>query len=344
MSLQTHSHRRKNLLTGDWVLVSPHRTQRPWQGQVDDPEGQDALPFDPGCYLCPGNERANGNRNPVYGGAFAFDNDFAALSPVSNIESSNSPVFVAEPESGICRVVCISERHDLRLATMDEKGVSMALEVLFREFAELDARQDIGYVQVFENRGQMMGCSNPHPHAQIWATSKMPVEPAKELAAQRTYFASNGHPLLMDYLAAELSDGARLICENEHAVSLVPYWAVWPYETMLLPRKPASGPGDLDQVEVTALANVLRRTLRAYEALFSAAVPYSLGFHARPSDGEAHPEWQFHVHIYPPLLRSASVRKHLVGFEMLGMPQRDLTPEAAANRLRDVLETTGREE
>jgi UDPglucose--hexose-1-phosphate uridylyltransferase len=337
MSMQTHSHRRKNLLTGEWILVSPHRTQRPWQGQVDDPEEGSAVGYDPGCYLCPGNRRAGGVQNPGYEGGFAFDNDFAALSAESEVETGKNPFFIAEAENGRCRVVCFSEKHDLRLALMDDEDVSRALAFLFDEFRKLDRQDDIGYVQVFENRGQMMGCSNPHPHAQIWATGSVPVEPAKECKTQAAYHAENGSSLLLDYLAAELEAGDRLVTVNEHAVSLVPFWACWPYETLLMPRRAMDGPDAMSSEEIAGLAQVLRKTLVSYEKLFSAAVPYSMGFHPRPSDGRDHPEWQFHAHIYPPLLRSASVRKHMVGFEMLGTPQRDLTPETAAERLRDAL-------
>jgi len=337
MSSQTHSHRRKNLLSGEWVLVSPHRTQRPWQGQVDDPDEGSMLNYDPDCYLCPGNKRAGGESNPDYSGGFAFDNDFAALSPESEIEPEPNPLFVSRAESGICRVVCFSEQHHLRLATMDDHQVARSLQLLFNEFAALDQRSDVNYVQIFENRGQMMGCSNPHPHAQIWATRSLPVEPAKELATQSGYFASNARPLLIDYMEAELEAGDRLVCSNQHAVSMVPYWACWPYETLLIPRRPVTGPGEMMAQEVAGLAQVLRQTLVACERLFSSAVPYSMGFHARPSDGAEHPEWQFHAHIYPPLLRSATIRKHMVGFEMLGTPQRDLTPETAAGRLREQL-------
>jgi UDPglucose--hexose-1-phosphate uridylyltransferase len=338
MSSKSHSHRRKNLLTGDWVLVSPHRTQRPWRGLVDDPEEGGSRKYDPGCYLCPGNERAGGERNPGYTGGFAFDNDFPALSPCSEFENVDDPLFVAQAESGICRVVCFSEKHHLRLASMDDEGVTRALELLFAEFCALDQRPEINYVQVFENRGQMMGCSNPHPHAQIWATGSVPLEPAKELETQSGYFSRNGCSLLLDYLAAELNAGERLVYSNEHAVSLVPFWACWPYETLILPGRAIAGPNDMSAVEIAGMAKVLRRTLVAAERLFSAAVPYTMGFHPRPSDGADHPGWQFHIHIYPPLLRSASVRKHMVGFEMLAMPQRDLTPEEAARRLRDSLE------
>jgi len=334
MSLQKHSHKRKNLLTGDWVLVSPHRAQRPWQGQIDAPERSEEKPYQEDCYLCPGNGRANGRQNPDYSGPFAFDNDFPALSAVSEVEQTSNPLFTAEAESGCCRVVCFSERHDLRLASMNNEAVVRALKFLMEQFIELDGRPDIGYVQLFENRGQMMGCSNPHPHAQIWATSTVPLEPAKEQACQSEYYRHNGRSLLLDYLAAELTDGTRIVSENRHFVSLVPYWAVWPFETMIIPRRPMAGPEDMDEDELADFAHVLRATLSAGDSLFETAVPYSMGFHPRPSDGKAHPEWQFHAHIYPPLLRSATIRKHLVGFEMLGTPQRDLTPEAAAQRLR----------
>lgn len=333
-SMQSHSHRRKNLLTGDWVLVSPQRNKRPWKGQVDAPEQGEGVAYDAACYLCPGNKRVNGERNPQYTGAFAFDNDFAALSDCSDISEPENPLFVSEPETGCCRVVCFSEQHHQRLANMDEAGVAQALKFLFAEFSELDHRADISYVQIFENRGAMMGCSNPHPHAQIWATSSVPVEPCKELKTQQDWFDSHGAPLLMDYLEAELEAGERIVAMNQHAVSLVPFWATWPFETLLLPRRAVAGPDEMSEVEVDALANVLKQTLSAGERLFSTAVPYSMGFHPRPSDGLEHPEWQFHAHIYPPLLRSASVRKHMVGFEMLGMPQRDLTAETAAEKLR----------
>jgi len=223
---------------------------------------------------------------------------------------------------------------------MNDEEAAQTLGLLFAEFQALDQRPDIGYVQVFENRGQMMGCSNPHPHAQIWATRSIPVEPCKELDTQSAYFAAKGRSLLVDYLEAELEAGERLVCSNVHAVALVPFWACWPYETLLLPRRPVAGPGELSEAEIGGLARVLRQTLVACERLFCTPVPYSMGFHPRPSDGARHPEWQFHAHIYPPLLRSASVRKHMVGFEMLGTPQRDLTPEAAAERLRDALKSS----
>ena len=340
MSIADQSHARRNALTGEWVLVSPNRLQRPWQGQVETIEDEALLKYDPGCYLCPGNKRANGNANPYYAGPFSFENDFPALSAASETGKQTSPFFQARDEAGICRVICYTERHDLRLATMDAEQLVTAIGAMIDQFSELDQRQDIGYVQLFENRGEMMGCSNPHPHAQVWATSHVPSEPSKELQSQLAYFQERQSSLLLDYLDAELADGARLLVDNEHFVAIVPYWAVWPFETMLVPRRAVAAPDELDTQAVEGLAEVLSAVLAGYDRLFGCSTPYSMGFHARPSDGKPHPEWQFHIHIYPPLLRSATVRKHLVGFEMLGMPQRDLTPEVAAERLRSSI--TGR--
>ena len=339
MTTYDQSHARKNILTGEWVLVSPHRTQRPWQGQTETPDDADAPSYDPECYLCAGNERASGEINPDYTGSYIFDNDFAALSAVSEIESSKSPLFQARTESGRCRVVCFSEQHNQRLATMSEVDIIAALNAINADFAALDASGQYNYVQVFENRGQMMGCSNQHPHAQIWATEHLPSEPAKELACQSQYLDENQSVLLLDYLENELADGARVIHSNEHFVALVPYWATWPFEQIILPRRHVGASSDLSGHEVQSLAALLKRSLGANDRLFDTSAPYSMGFHPRPSDGNNHPEWQFHLHIYPPLLRSATIRKHLVGFEMLGMPQRDLTPEVAAEQLRACTQT-----
>jgi len=334
MTAQTHSHKRKNMLTGEWVLVSPQRTQRPWQGQVEDATPDPGPAYDPQCYLCAGNVRVNGEHNPAYSGPFAFYNDFPALSVKSAAIGKAHPLFRSQSESGCCRVVCFSEKHNLPLANMSVADIARALEFLTQEFRQLGERPDISYVQIFENRGQMMGCSNPHPHAQIWATSGIPVEAEKEMRCQQAYLESHGRPLLMDYLAAELEDGSRLVCSNREAVSMVPYWATWPFETLLMPRRSMAAADEMSEHELLGFATILKATLQACDRLFSTSTPYSMGFHPRPSDGQEHPEWQFHAHIYPPLLRSATIRKHMVGFEMLAMPQRDLTPEAAAERLR----------
>ena len=334
MNNSDHSHARRNALTGEWVLVSPHRLRRPWQGQLETTDNEALPAHDDECYLCPGNERANGITNPDYSGAFAFDNDFAALTAASDVDSPAHPLFESRTESGCCRVLCYTDRHDLRLATMDGVQLTAAFEAMIGEFSALDARDDIGYVQVFENRGNMMGCSNPHPHAQVWATSNIPSEPAKELTSQLDYWEENDSVLLDDYLQAELADGDRIVVASEYSVAVVPYWAVWPFETLLLPRRVVAAPTELTADEVADLAATLGKVLASYDSMFGVAAPYSLGLHPRPSDGQPHPEWQFHIHVYPPLLRSATIRKHLVGFEMLGMPQRDLTPEVAAEKLR----------
>jgi len=338
MSLQTHSHTRRNLLTGDWVLVSPHRTERPWQGQVEPENADDSPEYEPECYLCPGNLRAGGVRNPSYTGTFVFDNDYPALSGDRGEADDAGPLFQSRPEKGYCRVVCFSEKHNLCLADMARNQIERALHALFAQFRQLDAAPGIGYVQIFENRGQMMGCSNSHPHGQIWATEELPLEPFKELRAQRDYRKTNGSSLLMDYLQAELEDDVRVVCGNDQFVAVVPFWAVWPFETLVIPRKRIAGPDEMTDDDVAGFADILKRVLSRYDHLFETSTPYSMGFHPRPSDGEDHDEWQFHAHVFPPLLRSATIRKHLVGYEMLATPQRDLTPEVAAENLRSAKE------
>ncbi len=330
-----HPHRRRNLLTGDWVLVSPHRTKRPWQGQVERLPAEQRPAYDPTCYLCPGNERAGGVRNPVYEGTYVFDNDFAALLPDSPRHAVGpSELFQAEAESGICRVICFSPRHDLTLPEMEVAAIERVVAVWADQVAELGSRPDIGYVQLFENKGAAMGSSNPHPHGQLWASYRVPQEPAKEDQAQQAYSAQQQRPLLIDYLAAEVQAQERVVIEQEHWVALVPYWAVWPYEILLLPRRHVTELPALSPAERRDLAGMLKRLLTRYDNLFETSFPYSMGWHGQPTDGRSHLHWQLHAHFYPPLLRSATVKKFMVGYEMLGNPQRDITPEQAAQRLR----------
>jgi UDPglucose--hexose-1-phosphate uridylyltransferase len=337
-------HRRLNALTGEWLLVSPHRTQRPWQGQVEATPADQRPPYDSTCYLCPGNQRAGGLQTPKYLSTYVFDNDFAALLPntaartvAHAINNQAGPALLrAESERGICRVVCFSPRHDLTLAGMDLASLRQVVDTWADQYAELGAIPWVRYVQIFENRGAMMGASNPHPHGQIWATSYLPQHAAREQNTQRDYYAANGRTLLTDYLALELAEGARIVCDNEHFVALVPFWAVWPFETLLISRRPIGALPDLLADERAGLAGILKRLTTRYDNLFEVSFPYSMGFHQRPTDGEAHPEWHLHAHFYPPLLRSATVRKFMVGYELLAEPQRDITPEAAAERLRAV--------
>jgi UDPglucose--hexose-1-phosphate uridylyltransferase len=328
-------HRRLNPLTRDWVLVSPHRTQRPWLGQVEKPPMETLPAYDPLCYLCPGNERAGGVRNPQYTSTFVFDNDFAALlPPISDPQSPVSPLFTAAPESGICRVVCFSPRHDLSLPELAQPEVEAVVGTWIAQTRDLGGRDFISYVQVFENKGALMGASNPHPHSQIWASSHVPNELAKELSSQADYLRESCSCLLCDYLKAEVERGERVVVANDGFTVVVPFWAVWPFEVLLLANRHIAALTDLTPGEVSALADIMRRLTTRYDNLFETSFPYSMGFHPAPSDGLPHPEWHFHAHYYPPLLRSATVRKFMVGYEMLAMPQRDLTPESAAERLR----------
>ena len=334
-SLRDGSHRRLNPLTGEWVLVSPHRMQRPWQGRREPETAPAALAHDPSCYLCAGNLRAGGVRNPDYSHTFVFDNDFPALKADAPAEREGEGLLVAEGESGICRVLCFSPRHNLTLAGMAVVDIERVVEAWVEETIALGGRPDISSVQIFENRGEMMGASNPHPHGQIWATRHLPNELEKEAHSQGEHLLKFGRPLLLDYLERELELRERIVFANDDFCVLVPFWAIWPFETMILPRRRVGGFDELNAREKSSLAGAFSGLTRRYDNLFEVPFPYSMGFHQKPTDGALHREWQLHAHFYPPLLRSATIRKFMVGFEMLGSPQRDLTPEAAAARLRE---------
>lgn len=333
-----HSHRRLNQLTGEWVVVSPHRTKRPWQGQTESPSSESLPSYDPECYLCPGNSRAGGHQNPDYDGVFVFNNDFAALTSVETTSPPEEALFVTKRERGICRVVCFSPDHSLTLSRMDVSGIRAVIDEWAQQYEELGAIPFIDHVQIFENRGEMMGASNPHPHGQIWATETIPNEPAKELERQAARFRDSGTCLLCDYLSRESAECERVVCENDDFAAVVPFWAIYPFETLIVGRRHAGSIPELSAGERNSLADILRRITIRYDNLFKTPFPYSMGFHQAPTDGKPHGAVHLHAHFYPPLLRSATIRKFLVGFELLGSPQRDLTPEQAAARLRELSE------
>lgn len=331
------SHRRLNILTGEYVLVSPHRSKRPWQGKMETVDQAERPAYDPKCYLCPGNTRAEGGTNPAYQGVYSFQNDFAALLkdiPSGYVNKNN--LLVAESEAGICKVICFSPEHNLTLPEMKAEDIRKVVDLWCHEYEELGDRDDIGHVQIFENKGELMGCSNPHPHGQIWAQKNLPQEVMKEWKQQKKYYEEKERSLLGDYLELELKEQERVVVENNSFVVLVPFWAIWPYETIIISRRHCTNMLEFTGTERDDFADIIKKITIRYDNLFEISFPYSSGIHQSQTDGWEHPEWHFHMHFYPPLLRSASVRKFMVGYEMLANPQRDITPEASAKVLREL--------
>lgn len=332
--LQRQSHRRFNPLTGTWVLVSPHRALRPWLGQQDKVVAAEQPAYDPTCYLCPGNRRATGQINEDYEAPFVFTNDFAALEEdVPDVASSTGSLFETMPARGTSRVLCYSPHHGKTLPELSDATIGQVIDTWCDQSAELGGRYP--WVQVFENKGAIMGCSNPHPHGQIWATDYLPNEIVAEDRQQRNWFERARTPLLLDYVQAELTRQERIVVETEHWLAVVPFWAIWPFETLLLPRFAVRRLTELAPAHRADLAQMLKRLTTRYDNLFQCSFPYSMGWHGAPFNADADEHWQLHAHFYPPLLRSSSVRKFMVGFEMLAEAQRDLTPEQATSRLRE---------
>ena len=338
MNTQEYSHKRRNILTGEWVLVSPHRAKRPWQGQEEKIVKEKRPSYDDNCYLCPGNTRANGEVNPNYADVFVFQNDFAALQQDSPNFEETSPFFQAKSEQGICKVICFSPDHSKSLAEMSVDAITKVVATWKNEYTELASNPIINYVQIFENKGAVMGCSNPHPHGQIWSQSSLPNEVIKKTTHQKEYFEKSQKSLLGDYLNEERNKKERILFENEHFVVMVPFWAVWPFETMIIPKQHQAHIGLMNAEQEIAFAEAIATITKGYDVLFDCSFPYSSGIHQAPTNGENQDHWHWHMSFYPPLLRSATVKKFMVGYEMFGSPQRDITAEQAADRLRACIE------
>ena len=329
-------HRRYNPLTGEWVLISPHRMIRPWQGQMEKKSNRELPEYDPNCYLCPGNERNGGIKNPDYTGTFVFTNDFAALleDPIKSIdkEIKNAKLFLSKEVSGKCRVICFSPNHRQSLPEMETSEILEVVKTWIDQTMELG--KTYRWVQIFENKGEVMGCSNPHPHGQVWATNSLPTEAEKEEQSQKQFYKKHGEPLLYHYAQSEIQSGVRVIEHNSSWLAIVPYWATWPYEILLLPQRPVQRISDLNSKEQEDLSEILKLILIKYDNIFETSFPYTMGWHSAPMKEELL-HWQLHAHFYPPLLRSSNVKKFMVGYEMLAEAQRDITPEKAAERLRE---------
>ena len=331
---ETAPHRRFNPLKQEWVLVSPHRNKRPWQGKSEPVPQENKPSHDPKCYLCAGNARVSGAKNPQYTGPFVFPNDFPALLPEEAGNSSSDGLFLTQPVTGTARVICFSERHDLTLPELSIADIRQVVNLWVDQLEELG--QKYQWVQLFENKGEVMGCSNPHPHGQIWASDFLPNEVEREDKAQAEHFKTARQPLLVEYAAQEAADGSRTVVENKDWISVVPFWATWPYETLLLPKRHVLQMQDLSSLERKSLSEILKSLCTRYDNLFQTEFPYSMGWHGAPYNGKSNQHWQLHAHFYPPLLRSATVRKFMVGYEMLAEAQRDLTAETAAEQLRSL--------
>jgi len=336
-NFQDYSHKRFNILTGEWVLVSPHRAKRPWQGQNEEISNEKHPTHDLNCYLCAGNTRVNGQENPKYEDVFVFINDFAALQTTSPKFAVNEGLFKAESEQGICKVICFSPDHSKSLADMSVENINKVVKTWQNQYTELGSNNMVNYVQIFENKGAVMGCSNPHPHGQIWSQSTLPNEVDKKDQRLKAYFSKNKSNLLGDYLKQELQANERIIYQNDAFVVLTPFWAVWPFETMIVPKKQCENITMISQQDSLNFADAISKTTKAYDKLFNCSFPYSSGIHQSPTNGEINDHWRWHMSFYPPLLRSATVKKFMVGYEMFGSPQRDITPEQAAKRLRDLI-------
>ncbi|MGY3792022.1 UDP-glucose--hexose-1-phosphate uridylyltransferase [Aquimarina sp. 433] len=334
--INENPHRRYNILTGEWVLVSPHRTKRPWQGKEEKQSIAQRPSYDPNCYLCPGNTRASGASNPQYEGPYSFVNDFSALLSETPKEVFSEGLLKGVSERGVCKVVCFSPDHSLTLPIMKVEEIQNVVKLWKREYEELSEVSYINHIQIFENKGDVMGCSNPHPHGQIWAQESIPLEVSKKTAQMKKYWLDTNQSLLQAYLKQELETRERIILENDHFVSLVPYWAIWPYETMILPKEHKRSIKELNEEEIASFAQIIKDLTIRYDNLFNCSFPYSAGIHQAPTDGDPHKEWHFHMSFYPPLLRSATVKKFMVGYEMFADPQRDITAEQAAKTLKSL--------
>ncbi len=337
-NLQEYSHKRFNILTGDWILVSPHRAKRPWQGQKETLTNEKRPTYDKDCYLCAGNTRINGEQNPQYQDVFVFTNDFGALQTTTPSFAINDGLLQATSEQGICKVICFSPDHSKSLADMEVTAIHKVIQVWQEEYTTLGNNELINYVQIFENKGAVMGCSNPHPHGQIWSQSTIPHEVSKKDQRQLAYYTQNKKSLLGTYLEQELDTNERIIYQNEHFVVLTPFWAVWPFETMIAPKNAYNTITQMSTVQSLAFADAISKITKAYDALFECSFPYSSGIHQAPTNNLSNAHWHWHMSFYPPLLRSATVKKFMVGYEMFGSPQRDITAEQAASRLRALVE------